>query len=131
MCLRGPTLTRGYWRDPAATAALWRDGWLRTGDDGRLDPDGHLHLLGRRADRLGPGRWARHLEDAACTHPDIAAAAALPGPVLTVVPRPGREVSVAGVCALLPFSARVRVAAALPYTPAGKLDRAALLAASD
>jgi acyl-CoA synthetase (AMP-forming)/AMP-acid ligase II len=96
VCLRGPTLTRGYWRDPAATAAAWRDGWLRTGDDGLLDPDGYLHLLGRRSDRLADGLWARQLEDPLCRLPAVAGAAAVTGPagevVVTVVARPGAEV---------------------------------------
>jgi long-subunit acyl-CoA synthetase (AMP-forming) len=45
---RGPNVMKGYYRDPAATAAaLTPDGWLRTGDLGRRAPDGYLHLVGR------------------------------------------------------------------------------------
>jgi long-chain acyl-CoA synthetase len=50
---RGPTLFKGYWRDPAATAAAMDpDGWYRTGDIGHLDPDGRLVLSGRTKDRI-------------------------------------------------------------------------------
>jgi long-chain acyl-CoA synthetase len=47
----GPTLFKGYWNDPAATAAAHTDdGWYRTGDIGRLDDDGRLILMGRTKD---------------------------------------------------------------------------------
>jgi fatty-acyl-CoA synthase len=136
VCLRGPTLTHGYWRDPRATAALRRDGWLRTGDDGSLDSDGHLHLLGRRADRLADGLWARQLEDPVCAQPAVAGAAAVTGPagelVVTVVPRLGAAVDEASLRQALPErarAARIRYAPVLPVAPSGKLDRAAVRAA--
>jgi long-chain acyl-CoA synthetase len=48
---RGPTLFRGYWNDPAATAAaIDPDGWYHTGDIGRLDAEGRLILMGRKKD---------------------------------------------------------------------------------
>jgi long-chain acyl-CoA synthetase len=48
---RGPTLFKGYWHDAVATAAAFTaDGWYRTGDIGRLDEGGHLHLMGRSKD---------------------------------------------------------------------------------
>jgi long-chain acyl-CoA synthetase len=48
---RGPTLFKGYWHDPATTAAAFTDdGWYRTGDIGRLDDDGRLILMGRTKD---------------------------------------------------------------------------------
>lgn len=50
---RGPTVTRGYWDDPDATAAAFtEDGFYRTGDLGRLDPDGRLMLHGRKRDMI-------------------------------------------------------------------------------
>ncbi|HET7029370.1 MAG TPA: AMP-binding protein [Candidatus Limnocylindrales bacterium] len=50
---RGPTLFKGYWRDPDATArAIDEDGWYHSGDIGHLDPDGRLILSGRTKDRI-------------------------------------------------------------------------------
>ncbi|HEY8870494.1 MAG TPA: AMP-binding protein [Candidatus Limnocylindrales bacterium] len=48
---RGPTLFRGYWNDPAATAAaIDPEGWYHAGDIGRLDTEGRLILMGRKKD---------------------------------------------------------------------------------
>jgi long-chain acyl-CoA synthetase len=50
---RGPTLFKGYWQDPEATArAIDADGWYHSGDIGHLDPDGRLVLSGRTKDRI-------------------------------------------------------------------------------
>jgi long-chain acyl-CoA synthetase len=50
---RGPTLFKGYWRDPEATARTFdEEGWYHTGDIGHLDPDGRLVLSGRTKDRI-------------------------------------------------------------------------------
>jgi long-chain acyl-CoA synthetase len=50
---RGPTLFKGYWDDPEATArAVDEDGWFHTGDIGHLDADGRLVLSGRTKDRI-------------------------------------------------------------------------------
>jgi long-chain acyl-CoA synthetase len=49
---RGPHVMLGYYRDPESTAQTIRDGWLHTGDLGRLDDDGYLHITGRRKEIL-------------------------------------------------------------------------------
>jgi len=46
--VRGPGVMQGYFRNPARTAETFDGDWLRTGDGGRLDPDGFLHVFGRR-----------------------------------------------------------------------------------
>lgn len=48
--IRGENVMQGYWRDPEATAAVIKDGWLHTGDLGALDSEGRLRLTGRVKD---------------------------------------------------------------------------------
>jgi malonyl-CoA/methylmalonyl-CoA synthetase len=45
--LKGPSITPGYWRKPEETAEVFRDGWFRTGDLGRVDDDGYYYLTDR------------------------------------------------------------------------------------
>jgi long-chain acyl-CoA synthetase len=50
---RGPTLFKGYWNNPEATAAAFTDdGWYKSGDLGQLDEQGRLHLHGRKKDMI-------------------------------------------------------------------------------
>lgn len=54
--IRGPAVTRGYWRQPEKTAeAFTSDGWFRTGDLGTLSDDGYLTLVGRNSDLVISG----------------------------------------------------------------------------
>lgn len=55
ICLRGPKVTPGYWRDPQRTEASFFDGWFRTGDVGYLDGDGFLFLTDRKKDMIISG----------------------------------------------------------------------------
>jgi fatty-acyl-CoA synthase len=55
VCLRGPKVTRGYWKDPAKTAASFFGDWFRTGDVGYLDEEGFLYLTDRKKDMIISG----------------------------------------------------------------------------
>ena len=51
----GPSAALGYWRNPEATAQTFVDGWVRTGDIGRFDAEGHLHFVDRKKDVINRG----------------------------------------------------------------------------
>jgi len=55
ICLRGPKITRGYWRAPEKTRDSFFGEWLRSGDVGHLDNDGFLYLTDRRKDMIISG----------------------------------------------------------------------------
>jgi fatty-acyl-CoA synthase len=55
VCLRGPKITQGYWKDPAKTAASFFGEWFRTGDVGFLDGEGFLYLTDRKKDMIISG----------------------------------------------------------------------------
>src|SRR5262245_58922389 len=76
--VRGEAVMQGYWRDPAATAAAIRDGWLHTGDIGRLDEDGYLQITDRKKDIIvlsgGDNASPARIEGFLCLEPEIAQA---------------------------------------------------------
>jgi long-chain acyl-CoA synthetase len=142
VCVRSELLMKGYWNAPELTAETIRDGWLYTGDMGRLDEDGYLMILDRKKDliiRGGFNVFPRDVEEAIVEHPAVATAC--------VVGRPdelhGEEVVAfvtltEGVAAdeLVAFGKErlggykypreIHVLDTLPLTPVGKVDRKAL-----
>ena len=99
---RSPSVMSGYWSDDSPDG-IGEDGWLRTGDLGRLDQHGFLYITGRSKDiiiRGGENVAAAHVEACLLRHPDLAEAAVigLPHPDLgeevaaVVVSRPGRAI---------------------------------------
>ena len=99
--LRGPSIMSHYLDDPDATAATLSDeGWLRTGDLGVIDDDGHLRIVGRSKDMFivgGFNAYPAEIEDSLLRHPDIAQVAVIGIPdqrlgevgMAFVVPRTG------------------------------------------
>src|SRR4051794_13280819 len=55
ICLRGPKVSKGYWKDPQKTASAFFGDWFRTGDVGYLDADGFLYLTDRKKDMIISG----------------------------------------------------------------------------
>jgi long-chain acyl-CoA synthetase len=85
---RGPSVIPGYWNDPEETAAsIDDDGWLATGDMGRLDTDGDLSLVDRKKEliiRGGYNVYPREVEEALYAHPDVLEAAVVGLPDTTL-----------------------------------------------
>ncbi|MFD2421714.1 AMP-binding protein [Amycolatopsis pigmentata] len=104
LLLRGPEMFLGYLDHSLNPDAFTADGWFRTGDLARIDPDGYVEIVGRKKDiilRGGENISAREIEDHLFEHPKIAeiAVVASPDPVLVericavVVPQPGEQVT--------------------------------------
>jgi acyl-CoA synthetase (AMP-forming)/AMP-acid ligase II len=74
IAVRGDVVMEGYWRDEEANAASFASGWLRTGDIGRFDARGRLHVLDRRHDMIisgGSNIYPREVEDVLIPHPAV------------------------------------------------------------
>jgi long-chain acyl-CoA synthetase len=75
--IKGPNVTRGYWKAPAETAAAFVDGHLLTGDIGFMDEDGFFYLVDRKKDMIISGGfnvYPRTIEEAIYEHPAVAEA---------------------------------------------------------
>ncbi len=87
ICIKGPQVMQGYYRRPAETAEVLRDGWLLTGDIGRMDEDGYVFVVDRKKDMLiykGYNVYPRDLEEILFTHPAIASCTVIGKPSLEV-----------------------------------------------
>jgi long-chain acyl-CoA synthetase len=76
--MKGPNLFRGYWNKPEATAEVLVEGWLATGDLGRVDDEGFLYIEDRAKDmvlRGGENVYSAEVESAIYEHPDVYEAA--------------------------------------------------------
>lgn len=140
----GVTLAAGYYRDPRATAAAFRDGWLHTGDLVRRSGDGFAYFVDRAKDmikRSGENVSAGEIERVAADHPAVAECAAIgvPDPIrdeaiiLVAVPAAGtapRPEELIAWCAdrLAPYKVpgSVLFTDALPRTSVGKVAKAQL-----
>ncbi len=146
--VHGPQVFASYWGHPQATArALTPEGWLRTGDAGYVDEEGHLWVLARREDLIvtgGENVAPQEVEDVLRAHPAVADAAVVGLPdaewgqvvAAAVVLKPGQRVTVEALqqhcrarLAGYKVPRRVAFVAGLPRTASGKVRRAALRAA--
>ncbi len=100
LVVRGPQVMAGYWNAPAETADAVRDGWLFTGDIGRMDDEGFLFLVDRKKDMINVGGlnvYPREIEEPLRRHPAV------------------REAAVVGV--KRPIRGEIIVAFVVPKTP--------------
>ncbi|AOZ07633.1 AMP-binding protein [Cupriavidus malaysiensis] len=83
LCVRTPTLLKGYWNKPEATRESLRGGWFHTGDIGVIDTQGYLHYLGRRKEMLkvnGMSVFPAEIEALLGQHPAVLGSAVLGRP---------------------------------------------------
>jgi long-chain acyl-CoA synthetase len=81
ICVRGPQVMRGYWNRPDETEqVMLEDGWLRTGDIGRIDEEGFVFIEDRKKDMIlvsGFNVYPNEVESVAATHPGVLEVAAV------------------------------------------------------
>ena len=71
---RSDVVMKGYWRNPEATSKALRNGWLHTGDVGRIDEDGYVFLMDRSKDMIisgGENIYPREVEEVIARHPAV------------------------------------------------------------
>jgi acyl-CoA synthetase (AMP-forming)/AMP-acid ligase II len=74
VCVRSAQNMLGYWERPEADAAVFRAGWLRTGDIGYLDAEGFLHIIARMTDMIisgGENIYCAEVERVLTQHPQV------------------------------------------------------------
>ena len=146
ICVRGAGVMLGYWKSAEQTASTVVDGWLHTGDIGRLDDGGFLYVVDRKKDliiRGGFNVFPRDVEDVLLEHPDVAQAAVVGRPddahgeevVAFVALRAGATVTGEELVAYgkerlskVKYPREVRVLPQVPLTSVGKTDRKAVRA---
>lgn len=142
--IKGPNVMRGYLGRPDETARTVVDGWLHTGDVGRLDEDGYLTLVDRIKDMIirgGENLYPKEIEDALASHPAVLESAVVGAPhetygevpVAYVVTYPDRVVAapdlldhVADRLTRMKVPTEVHIVEALPRNPVGKIDKPGL-----
>ncbi|MFW6097177.1 MAG: o-succinylbenzoate--CoA ligase [Chloroflexota bacterium] len=145
IAVRGPTVMRGYYGDPEATAEALLDGELRTGDIGHIDEDGDLWLLQRRSDVIisgGENVYPAEVESVLREHDAVAAACVVGTPhaewgqqvAAMVAVEPGHDLTEAELMrfcrrrlAGYKVPRRVQFVEALPLTASGKVARATVV----
>jgi len=102
--IKGPNVVRGYWKKPEETSRMFTEGWLHSGDVGRIDDEGFVYVVDRAKDvviRGGENVYSVEVEATLFEHPAVADVAVIgvPHPVLgeevgaAVVLRPGSTVT--------------------------------------
>jgi len=75
---KGPAVCKGYWNNPEGTRETFTNGWLHTGDIGKVDEDGYLYLLDRKKDMIirgGENIYCIEVENVLYSHPKVLEAA--------------------------------------------------------
>jgi len=140
ICLRGPKITNGYWREPAKTkAAFYPENWFRSGDIGHLDKDGFLFLTDRKKDMIisgGENIASSEIERVVYQMDEVMEAAIIGMPdtqwgervAAVIVPKPGEKIDYPMIdthcrAHLAGFKSpkELHIVDALPRNPSGKV----------
>ena len=139
VCLCGPKVTQGYWRDEAKTRASFFGGWFRTGDVGYLDAEGFLYLTDRKKDMIisgGENIASSEVERVIYELPQVAEVAAIGLPdaqcgecvTAAVVLKPGQSLSLQelrahcnGKLGGFKTPKKLVICESLPRNPSGKV----------
>ena len=144
VCVRGPIVMSGYWKQPELTAEAFKGDWLHTGDLAYRDAKGFYYIVDRKKDMIISGGfnvYPKEIEDILATHPGVSAVAIIGVPddkwgeavKAIIVPRKGMRPYPEELVSLVrdkkgPVYApkSVEYVDSLPQTPVGKPDKAAL-----
>jgi long-chain acyl-CoA synthetase len=139
LVVKGPQVMQGYWKMAEETATVLRDGWLYTGDIGKMDTDGYFYITDRKKDLIkykGYSVYPRELEDILHEHPAVKHCGVIgkPDPVAGELPKAfvvlkdGKTASGSEIMSFVnekvaPFKAirEVEIRAELPMTLVGKV----------
>lgn len=139
VCVRGPSVMRGYWNLPDETARSFFGDWFRTGDVGWRDGDGYFYLVDRLKDLIisnGINVYPRIIEERLLAHPSVAEAAVVGEPhrvhgeipiayVTSAPPRQADATELKAWCRQYlgghEIPRRIDVVEALPKNAAGKI----------
>ena len=146
ICVQGPTVMEGYWKQPELTASTLVNGWLRTGDMATVDDEGFITIVDRKKDMIISGGFnvfPREIEDVISTDAAVSAVAVIGVPdekwgeavLAVIVAKPGEMVDPDAIRSLVrdrkgPVYAPklVEIVDSLPLTAVGKPDKRTLRA---
>lgn len=152
IALRGASIMGGYWRRPAETAKVLRDGWYMTGDAGFVDETGLVTVVDRTRDMMisgGENVYPSEVEAALLEHPDIQETAVFGVPdarwdsriAAAAVLRPGVNPATVDLATVRTFlesriarykhPRQLMILDQLPRTPTGKVVRGVLIEAAE
>lgn len=145
IAIRGDNVMKGYWRRPEDTAQALAGGWFRTGDLGRVDPEGYFSVVDRKKDMIirgGLNVYPREIEEVLYEHPAVAEAAVVGVPdqllgeevAALVTLKPGASAApdelreyVKSQLAAYKYPRHVWIVDALPYGDTGKILKRAIV----
>jgi acyl-CoA synthetase (AMP-forming)/AMP-acid ligase II len=142
--IRGDSVSPGYWKSSAGAAGSFANGWLRTGDLGRMDPEGYLYIVDRKKDMVLVGAsnvYTAEVESVLTGHPLVRACAVIGIPrsgegeeaLAVIVPHAGATLDLVDLrrfagaqLADYKLPTRLDLRSELPRTGVGKMDKKAL-----